>query len=83
MDQLTPGQEQIYRMVLAWHPGAVVLRCGDEWTGERFGLAKCRYGRSAKLGYTGYSLVPNIFNGFGRKQIWVSWADHDIRKQGE
>ena len=72
MDQLTPGQEQIYRMILAWHPGAVVIRCGDEWTGERFGRAKCRYGRSAKLGYTTYS-----------HQGWISWADHDIRKHGE
>ena len=72
MDQLTPGQEQIYRMVLAWHPGAVVIRCGDEWTGVRFGRAKCRYGRSRKLGYTTYS-----------HQVWVSWADCDIRKQGE
>ena len=71
MDQLTPGQEQIYRMVLAWHPGAVVIRCGDEWTGVRFGQAKCRFERTRKLGYTTYS-----------HQVWVSWADHDIRKRG-
>ena len=72
MDQLTPGQDNIYRVVVALHPGAVVIRRGDEWTGVRFGQAKCRYGRSRKLGYTTYS-----------HQVWVSWADHDIRKHGE
>ncbi len=49
--------------VLANHPEARLEWCGDENTGRRYGRAKCRAGRCAKIGHTTY-----------RQQVWAVWA---------
>jgi hypothetical protein len=59
---------RMFEAIRTEHPNAVVLRCGDERTGVRFGQQKCRLGRCVKLGRTTY-----------KHQTWVSWADHDTQ----
>lgn len=49
--------------VLSAHPDAALAFCGDERTGQRFGLAQKRSGRCRKIGRTTY-----------RHQVWAVWA---------
>lgn len=49
--------------LLACHDGVTLHTCSDEWTGERFGQAKCRRGRSSKIGRSTY-----------RYQLWATWT---------
>jgi hypothetical protein len=42
---------------------AYFAECADEKTGRRFGEAKCRFGRCAKIGHTTHSY-----------QLWLVWA---------
>ena len=44
-----------------------VVECGDEYTGVRFGHAKCRVGRCEKLGGGGRNK--------GQRYAYQAWAD--------
>ena len=68
MSQISRKHYRMFDAIRTEHPGAVVLRCGDERTGVRFGNRKCRVGRCVKLGRTTY-----------QHQTWVSWAEHDTQ----
>lgn len=57
---------------LNWRDG-LKLRlevCGDEKTGTRYGRAKCRVGKCAKIGSGG----RNRHSAVNAYQIWAVWA---------
>ena len=58
----TPQRLNKLTKILADHPDATLSVCGDEHTGVRFGEAKCRRGRAAKIGHSTF-----------RYQIWATW----------
>lgn len=58
-EKLTPTQRRMFRFEV----------CSDEHTGVRYGKAKCRFGRCAKIGSGGRN------RGSKRSyQIWAVWA---------
>jgi hypothetical protein len=49
--------------ILRLHPDAHVEVCADEKTGQRYGRARCRAHRCAKIGYTTFD-----------RQFWAVWG---------
>ena len=56
------GQIMRLKTVLDKHPSAILVGCSDERTGQRFGNAKCRAGRAAKIGQSTFFY-----------QLWAVW----------
>lgn len=48
-----------------------IVECSDEYTGRRYGRAKCRVGQCAKLGRGGRNK--------GSKHIYQLWADWSVK----
>jgi hypothetical protein len=60
-----------FRAVLQQHPTARLIRCRDEYTGQRFGRARCRHGRAVKIGHTAWSPT---YTGVPY-QLWAVWDE--------
>ena len=60
---ISPGRIRKLAAVLAAHPSPKLEYCSDEKTGTRYGNAKCRRGRAAKIGYSSH-----------KYQLWAVWA---------
>jgi len=58
-----------FERVLEEHPDAIVIRCADENTGQRFGNSLRRVGQCIKLGYTTMG-----------HQVWASWSEYDKQR---
>lgn len=75
IDELFETQREKLQSVLSEHPEAIVIRCGDENTGERFGKSAKRQGLCQKIGSGGRN------KGFKcpAYQVWASWAPADMK----
>lgn len=71
---LYPSQLERYNHFKLLHPNAIILKCGYEKTGIRFGQSKKRLGKCYKIGSGGRN--------FGQRtkpyQLWVTWSEIDI-----
>lgn len=62
IDYRHKGRKKTLIKVLKEHNNVSVHSCKDEYTGKRFGKAKCRVGRCIKLGHT-----------TNERQYWAVW----------
>lgn len=67
---VTPGRmEKLTSLLESHHNRDVVLEvCGDEYTGERYGLAKCRQSPD------GERLARKIGRSTFKYQVWATWT---------
>jgi hypothetical protein len=72
---LCKSQLQKFEQVLAKHHNAVIVQCGDEKTGARFGKASKRNGSAVKIGRGSRHRNGRIVASW---QIWATWAPCDL-----
>lgn len=58
--------------VLRAHPDARLVRCADERSGQRYGQARSRAGRCAKIGVTRWTPSNPPGDSY---QLWAVWGD--------